>query len=219
MRVCLYEDRGAADLEPLSLTRPVFDLLCGPTPLAAQQARAFPGAEVGLLVRPELAEVVRPERPGVPVNDADWLRAGPVVLVNGRWLPPFPRRTYNLSAPCVGVADGAVAFAVVEPRHLADDLDDMLARLAGTLPPCAAGGVVVRYLWELVARNPERLCAEYAGRTPPQPGPWPHTGCRPEGAALVGPADRLLIDPLARIDPMAVFDTTHGPVTVEDGAV
>src|SRR5437762_2398899 len=110
MRVCLFEDRGAADLEPLSLTRPVFDLLCGTSPLADQQLRAFPGAEIGLLVRPELADLVRQERPGVPVNDPDWLRAGPVVMVNGRWLPPLPPQVYDLSGPCVGLAGGALAF-------------------------------------------------------------------------------------------------------------
>src|SRR5262245_31450532 len=151
MRVCLFEDRGAAGLEPLSLTRPVFDLVCGSATLADQQIRAFPGAEVGLLVRPELAAVVRQERPGVPVNDPDWLRAGPVVLVNGRWLPPLPTQARDLTGPCVGVCGDEVAFAVVEPHHLADDLEDCLDDLRGTLPVVLAGGVVVRHLWELVA--------------------------------------------------------------------
>ena len=41
MRVCLFEDRGALDLEPLTLTRPVFELLCGLTSLAAKQCRAL----------------------------------------------------------------------------------------------------------------------------------------------------------------------------------
>jgi UDP-N-acetylglucosamine diphosphorylase/glucosamine-1-phosphate N-acetyltransferase len=224
MRICLFEDRGAADLEPLSQTRPVFDLLCGTAPLADQQARAFPGAEVGLLVRPGLAEVVRLERPGVPVNDRDWLRAGPVVLINGRWLPPLPAPDYDPTAPCVGVAGGAVAFAAVEPHHLPADptagLDDTLERLADTLPNVPAGGAVVRHLWELAAHNPQRLCDEYARRAPDQVGPWEQTGgWRPEGTVLVGPAERLWIDPAARVEPLAAFDTTHGPITVEAGAV
>src|SRR5262245_29116078 len=119
MRICLYEDRGAPGLEPLSLTRPVFDLLCGTMLLADQQARAFPGAEVGLLVRPELAAVARQERPGVPVNDPAWLRAGPVVLVNGRWLPPLPTPARDLAQPCLGLCGEEIAFAAVEPHHLA----------------------------------------------------------------------------------------------------
>jgi UDP-N-acetylglucosamine diphosphorylase/glucosamine-1-phosphate N-acetyltransferase len=223
MRVCLFEDRGTADLEPLSQTRPVFDLLCGPLSLAEQQIRAFPGADVGLLVRPELADVVRAERPGVPVNDPDWLKAGPVVLVNGQWLPPLPPQTYDLSGPCVGLADGAIAFVAVEPRHLpadlTDDLDVTFDHWYVTLPQVAAGGTVVRYLWELVAQNPVRMTAEYAHQVKPRLGPWEGTGWRPAGAGLIGPADMLLIDPSARIDPHTMFDTTHGPVTVAAGAV
>src|SRR5262249_10523639 len=36
----------------------------------------------------------------------------------------------------------------------------------------------------------------------------------PNGFLHVGPADRLLIDPSARIDPMVMADTTHGPVVI-----
>src|ERR1700722_16283966 len=59
MRVCLFEDRGVVDLEPLTLTRPVFDLLWGQGSLATKQARLFRSDEVGYLVRPFLADVSR----------------------------------------------------------------------------------------------------------------------------------------------------------------
>ena len=57
MRVCLFEDHGAIDLEPLALTRPVFDLLCGAGPLAAKQTQYFSPCTAGTLVRPFLADV------------------------------------------------------------------------------------------------------------------------------------------------------------------
>ena len=88
MRVCLFEDHGVGDLEPLTLTRPVFDLLCGTTPLATKQTQYFAPCSAGALVRPFLAGSWPPARPDLPVNDAAWLRLGPVILVNGRWLPP-----------------------------------------------------------------------------------------------------------------------------------
>jgi hypothetical protein len=98
MRVCLFEDPGARDLEPLTLTRPAFDLLCGLSSLAAKQYQAFAADSRAALVRPHLADVCRqgpgptpafcagpPADPvGVAFNDPDWLRAGPAVLVNGR---------------------------------------------------------------------------------------------------------------------------------------
>ena len=87
MHLCLFEDR-ADNFEPLTLTRPVFDLLCGVSTLGDKQRAILPTAECGLLVRPALAALCRQERPGVPVNDAAWLYSAPVLLVNGRWLPP-----------------------------------------------------------------------------------------------------------------------------------
>src|SRR4051794_32646648 len=50
MRVCLFEDRAVAGLEPLTLTRPACDLLCGQTTLAAKQVRSFHADFAGLLV-------------------------------------------------------------------------------------------------------------------------------------------------------------------------
>ena len=161
--------------------------------------------------------------PALPVNDADWLRAGPVVLVNGRWLPPLPRQTFDVSAPCLGMAEGAIAFARIEPHDLPADpipgLDDAFDNWYVNLPHVNAGGRFIRYPWELVAHNAQRLCDEFDCQRPPRLGPWPQTGWRPAASHLVGPQDRLLIDSSARIDPLTAFDTTAGPVTVAAGAV
>jgi hypothetical protein len=95
MRLCVFEDTGVVNLEPLALTRPAFDLRCGARTLLERQSR-LTGGEAGVLVRPELADLCRLGHPGLAVNDGDWLRRGPVLLVNGRWLPPArlhtPRR-------------------------------------------------------------------------------------------------------------------------------
>jgi UDP-N-acetylglucosamine diphosphorylase/glucosamine-1-phosphate N-acetyltransferase len=185
----------------------------------------FPGAEIGLIVRPELAELVSHERPGVPVNDADWLRAGPVLLVNGRWLPPEsgPKSLIPTVGPCVGRVADEIAFAAVEPQHLPDDLpdclDDGLDHLLASLPAVEAGGVVIRRPWELVERNAAQLRRQFADRVPPRLGPWSRLGWRPEGTIVLGSAEQLLIDPDARIEPQVVFDTTRGPITVAAGAV
>src|SRR3954447_4831388 len=160
MRVCLFEDRYALDLEPLSLTRPVFDLLCGQTALADKQFRYFGPSRRGVLVRPYLAGLCRLSTPDVAVNDLAWLRAAPVVLVNGRWLPPsMPpgQAAADVSNPCVALLGEEVVYAVLEPEHLADcspnTLDDCLAKWQAGLPPRQAGGRLLRYLWEFVAHN------------------------------------------------------------------
>src|SRR3954447_17287706 len=92
MRLCLVEDNAVAGLEPLTLTRPVFDLLLGSGTLGAKIAHAFgigPGPlRRGVVIRPFLKEVRRARDPHTAVNDRDWLARGPVLVVNGRWVPP-----------------------------------------------------------------------------------------------------------------------------------
>jgi UDP-N-acetylglucosamine diphosphorylase/glucosamine-1-phosphate N-acetyltransferase len=234
MRVCLFEDHRVPDLEPLTLTRPVFDLLCGLTSLAAKQYRCFAAHGHGALVRPHLAEVCRLGPSPGAINDLAWLRAGPTALVNGRWLPPAAglRQTDAADGYWVGLVDDEVACAVVGPEHLAacsvNTIDDCLAAWKATLPCRPAGGRLFRYLWEIVACNGEQVIRDWESRQmgngewgmgnerPDPPFPIPHS---PFPIAVVGPRTRLAIDPEARLEPMVVADTTGGPVVVERGAV
>ena len=222
MRVCLFEDRGVLDLEPLSLTRPVFELLCGLTSLAAKQSRFVPPGPRGFLVRPYLADLCRLHFPAVPINDPVWLRAGPTILVNGRWLPPsLPTPLTDLPIPSVALINDDIAYAIVEPEHLADCsldiLDEWLSVCKVTLPQYSAGGRLLRYPWELVQNNGEQILADWqtAG---------PHfevessTVERPS-FAIVGPREHVLIHPSAYLDPMIVADARHGPIVIDRDAV
>jgi UDP-N-acetylglucosamine diphosphorylase / glucose-1-phosphate thymidylyltransferase / UDP-N-acetylgalactosamine diphosphorylase / glucosamine-1-phosphate N-acetyltransferase / galactosamine-1-phosphate N-acetyltransferase len=215
MRVCLFEDRSVLDLEPLSLTRPAFDLLCGLSSLAEKQRSYFVAATAGALVRPHLADVCRINYPDLAVNDLAWLRAGPVALVNARWLPPAGTAV-RVDEPCVALVDDEVAYAVVGPEHLAycsaNTMEDCVAAWKATLPQRTAGGRLFRHLWEMVEESPRQAFADW------KQSPVEH---RPAAAplALQGPGDRLAVSPTARVEPFVVADTTAGPVVIGPGAV
>jgi len=217
MHICLF-DEGHHALEPLALTRPVFDLLCGQTTLAAKQVRHFAPCQVGVLVRPHLAALYRLQHPTIRVNDQTWLRSEPAILVNGRWLPP-EHFALSIGGPCLGMVGEEIAYAVVgadrleycSPQTLADCLDTWKR----TLPQHAAGGRLITYPWDLVNNNAEQLCLDFRGaglsaRHGTQEQRLPH---------VVGPAEKLLVDPTARIDPLVIADTTQGPVVIDRGAV
>jgi UDP-N-acetylglucosamine diphosphorylase/glucosamine-1-phosphate N-acetyltransferase len=216
MRICLYEDAGVADLEPLTLTRPVFDLVCGQTSLAVKQARQFPGCPLGVVLRPSLADLYRQRCPNTPVNDLGWLGSEPTVLVNGRWLPPAGCRCVG-SGPCVGLVGEEVVYAVVQPGHLAGltlrNLADYLERWKTSLPRRPVGGRLVRFLWELVQANGQEIFHDWQALPPRKPS---LIGGLP---TVVGPQDQLVLDLTARVDPMVVVDTTNGPVIIEREAV
>jgi UDP-N-acetylglucosamine diphosphorylase/glucosamine-1-phosphate N-acetyltransferase len=212
-RVCLFEDAAVAGLEPLTQTRPAFDLLCGLTSLGEKQRRAFGAESVGALVRPEIAAVARVGHPDLAVNDTAWLRDGPVVFVNARWLPPAGPIDVG-GEPCLGLVGDTVAYAVLGADQAgADTWDELEADLAAwkaLLPRRPAGGSLVRHLWELVHLNAGQITRDFTPAEPSVP---------PPGLALVGPAERLAIDPQAKVEPMVVADTTGGPVIVAAGAV
>lgn len=226
MRICLYEDRRAADLAPLTLTRPAFDLLCGLTPLRDKHRTFFAADTVGYLVRPHLADAVRDRDPHAPVNDALWLRAGPTVLVNGRWVPPTraPGEPVPITGelfakgPFLAVCDGDVAFAAVTPELVGGltpaTLDDHLDDALSGLPKIEVGGGVARRLWDLVDRNGKQIAADFPAAVDPD-----LTGFHPPTLHLVGSASDLFVHPTAKLDPLVVADTTGGPVVVGAGAV
>jgi UDP-N-acetylglucosamine diphosphorylase/glucosamine-1-phosphate N-acetyltransferase len=213
MRVCLFE-AGADALEPLSLPRPVFDLWCGQTTLAAKQYRHFAASVTGVLVRDSLAELYRLEHPHTPVNDLTWLRADTTVLVNGRWIPPAgPAITVN--GPRVGLVDEQIVYVVVGPERLQacslNTLSDYLETWKKTLLCKPAGGTLITYPWDPIRHNAQQLCADFQSGI--------RRGVARSPLTVVGPADRILVDPAARIDPLVVADTTGGPVVIEREAV
>jgi UDP-N-acetylglucosamine diphosphorylase/glucosamine-1-phosphate N-acetyltransferase len=215
MRLVVFEDREVGLLDPLTLTRPALDLRCGASSLLEHQRLYFRAEEVGALVRPELADLCRRAHPGVAVNDPDWLRRGAAVVVNARWLPP-DRPAEEIAAPRVALAGERVAYAILPPDRLAaataDGLAEWLAGLAPALPRGPAGGAWIRYPWDLIEYNAAAL-----NRAAPRYGRAP-SAC-PTGPAVLGPADRLFIDPSAKVEPLVLLDTRKGPVVIDRGAV
>lgn len=224
MRVCIFEDCGARDLEPLSLTRPVFELLCGLTSLAAKQSRFFPPGPRGLLVRPYLTDLCRLHSPAVPVNDLDWLRAGPTILINGRWLPPsIPLPIAEIPGPGVALVHDEIAYAVVEPEHLIDcspnTIEDCLSAWKAQLPQHSAGGRLIRYPWELVQINGEQICADVETKARSVNEENHSLADAAATVAVLGSRDRVLIHPSAQLEPMVVADARQGPIVIDRDVV
>jgi UDP-N-acetylglucosamine diphosphorylase / glucose-1-phosphate thymidylyltransferase / UDP-N-acetylgalactosamine diphosphorylase / glucosamine-1-phosphate N-acetyltransferase / galactosamine-1-phosphate N-acetyltransferase len=216
MHLCLFEER-AEQFEPLSGTRPIFDLRCGLSSLADKQMRQFPCSAYGVLVRPLLAELYRAEHPELHVNDLPWLHSADTIFINGRWLPPAAPRALP-PTPCIGTIGGEIAFAAV-PRHelrtlTLENLPDLLQQWQHTLPNEPVGGRLLRYPWDLVERNGAQIGVDFAGL-----GIAQRPGKASAHLAVVGDAAQLWIDPTARVEPLVVVDTTGGPVVIDHHAV
>jgi UDP-N-acetylglucosamine diphosphorylase/glucosamine-1-phosphate N-acetyltransferase len=221
MRLCLAEDHAVASLEPLTLTRPVYELRLGSSTLGAKIGRAF-GLPVGshppaAVVRPYLVPTQLAQAPETAFNDRDWLSRGPVVVANARWVPPESFVSSEIERPGIGLCQGQPAVAwtgpgqavALGPGNVADWFDD----LAGRLDCVEIGGEWIGRPWDIISRNADHLVRDFGlavgAGLPVRPA---------NSLTFVGPADRLAIHESARIDPYTVLDTTGGPITVEDGA-
>ena len=225
MRLCLVEDSAVSGLEPLTLTRPVFDLRLGSTTLETKTARAFGighgPARRGAIVRPSIAAARRSRDSRTIVNDLDWLARGPVLVANGRWVPPsdFDASEVFEGAPWVGLCEGQAAFAWVGAddaaslQPLPGGVDAWFEDLVSRAETRDVGGEWIARPWDLVARNADHLVRDFETDGKPS-----LTNRHLASAAIVGPSDRLSIHDTAKVDPYVVFDTTNGPISVAAGA-
>jgi UDP-N-acetylglucosamine diphosphorylase / glucose-1-phosphate thymidylyltransferase / UDP-N-acetylgalactosamine diphosphorylase / glucosamine-1-phosphate N-acetyltransferase / galactosamine-1-phosphate N-acetyltransferase len=220
MNICLFEDREVLNLEPLTLTRPVYELWCGAAPMAERQTSLLPFGATGALVRPGLAETARMLRPNWVINDTAWLKSSSLVLVNARWLPPagFTLESDGVHGGYIGdelvyavVPQDAVARILGEPDWDLDRIDKLLAPLKQDVPRSTVGGVLMRYLWDIVDANPQAISDDFHGR--------PRESRADAGIDVVGPRELLAVDPSAQVDPFVVADTRKGPVMIGRGAI
>jgi UDP-N-acetylglucosamine diphosphorylase/glucosamine-1-phosphate N-acetyltransferase len=77
--ICIFEDEFASNLFPLTLTRPVFELMCGAKTLAKRIQKFFPHSNIVYQCRDYLAPLLREQ--GHRVNDS---APGDCLFINGR---------------------------------------------------------------------------------------------------------------------------------------
>jgi UDP-N-acetylglucosamine diphosphorylase/glucosamine-1-phosphate N-acetyltransferase len=157
----------------------------------------------------------------VRVNNSGWLEGAAdgelVVLVNGRWLPPAGPGV-RPDRPEAGLAGDKVAYVALPARQAAAWTADRHAwqnEIGGEgVYRRDVGGRVLAYPWELVELNAKALEDDFVRLYATRPA-----GPLPGGPTLVGPADRLWVDPGALVEALALIDTTPGPVAIDRGAV
>jgi UDP-N-acetylglucosamine diphosphorylase/glucosamine-1-phosphate N-acetyltransferase len=214
MHVIIFEDAAVANLEPLALTRPAFDLRCGAGTLLQRQLAYCGQQEVSVIVRPALAELCRRAYPGLKVNEAVPTDDGAITLVNARWLPPRAERL-DAGPAQVGLVGEEVAYVRLTPKRSAFDvgrLESQLAEWKRNLPHRQVGGRLMSYPWDLIEHNAAALQEDaQLWRCDRNIGPQ-------ATVSVVGSSDDFLCQASARIEPHVLVDTTHGPVLVDRGA-
>ncbi len=217
MQLCLFEDHPISQFEPLTLTRPVFDLLCGKQTLGDRLSETFGEPIVGLFVRESIAEITQEAHPNVPVNIVGALPKQPTLFVNARWMPPENFKLPRHSESHVAVQDDTVVYALVSSEiveHTENrSLHIELARLRDSLPIIETEGELLQYPWELVEHNGDCLRQDFQSvvRTKER--------VPSSNFTVVGDPELVHVAPSATVEPMVVFNTHNGPVMVDEEAL
>jgi UDP-N-acetylglucosamine diphosphorylase/glucosamine-1-phosphate N-acetyltransferase len=220
-RICLFEDHLWRNFAPVTLTRPVYELVTGMSSLRAKITRLFPDAELCLLTRDYLAPKLRRSVGEVPVNDADALRDGCTLFVNGRAVANPGTQVPELEPGTVyRIGDEVVAAyldaAGAEPirQAIGRELDSSVwGAVAASLVEVPAGLVTVfRNLWELVLANGEWIRKEF-----PLYARGTGSGGVEPGASVRGEASQLYLGEGAVVLPGVVLDVTEGPIFLSQG--
>lgn len=215
MRIALFEDDQAGQFAPLSLLRPVCELLCGHFTARERAVRFLPVTEWGLFCRDHLTETYAEAHPEAHLNDLAWLSAGPTLLLNARWLCD-PRDLAWCDQDAAGIVDGEVAWLTLDPLEatlaVSQDVAAVAAQLARGRRRVKSPGRMAHYPWDLVAHNGAQLAADFAARVQSPSAIRPHL-------AILGDPDRVWIDHTVEIDPYVLLDARQGPIFVDAGAV
>jgi len=215
MRILIFEDASAENLTPVALLRPVFELICGRESLRRRLQRWFPSAELGVWVRPWLADVYREEHPNLFVNDLDWLRQGPVLIINGRWLPERRLTPVDLVTHQAGFLEGQPVWVLCDgvdiPDCLECDFESSLSRFANSHRTVPTNGQLIRYPWDLINQNSAQLIRDFADEGV--------SNCpRLDHVQILGDPADVYISPQAAFDPYVVIDARSGPVSIDRDA-
>jgi UDP-N-acetylglucosamine diphosphorylase/glucosamine-1-phosphate N-acetyltransferase len=213
VKLAVFESPDYDALYPLTHLRASFELRCGYLSLAERIAHLIPHDGIAYCLREQLVATTA-QRISAPLNPWGELTGGDVLFANGCWLPERP-----IEPPAPGevaACGGVIVYARPTREQLAGssfgNTGQLDAWLRSLRPTRQISARLVSRPWHLIERNPEAMREDFVrlgasgvrGELSPQ-------------AAIVGSRDALYVAPTAQVQPMAVIDTTHGPVFLDEG--
>ncbi|NLG61983.1 MAG: hypothetical protein GX539_07030 [Candidatus Cloacimonetes bacterium] len=210
-QLILFDDARAADWQPFTLTRPAGELLFGAHTMRARAELVFGVPAVGHLAEglegfsePDAAPVIDPSRVAA---DA------PRILLLSRAVPAFqqppawPQHTTRITI------DGRTVGWYLPAGAPLPDPESLRAVDTQQGDALAIEGRVLENVWELIIGNAGQVAVDAEAARMRGAA----IGSLPAHVQLIGRAEDVIIGDDATIEPGVVFDTSHGPIWLDDG--
>lgn len=213
MQICIFEDKLSDNFYPLTLSRPVFDLLYGMNTLREKILRYFPNAKFSLFCREYLKESVRQNYPGIMVNE---LIEDNYLFINGRVLIDeifYESLIKNTSEKIFRKNNVLIAAKIISStitriiENISDSID--LSFFEG-IPQENVEIETVDHIWDMVCNNGSELHKDFKH--------FRLSGISDDarlfrGVDLIN-KDDVIIESGTLIKPGVVIDASNGPVYI-----
>jgi UDP-N-acetylglucosamine diphosphorylase/glucosamine-1-phosphate N-acetyltransferase len=216
LSLVLFDDAVTRGWEPFALTRPAGELRFGAFTFRERAERLFGARAVAHLGADHLVGFDEPGAPPVlPFAEAP--ADGDRLFISARAVPAWGAgetwRERRGGSGALVVGDEVVGWysPAGSPAPSADWFTEPSLHMDRTgavqLP-----GRVVRRVWELMSATPDQITADVSGVFPRPPA-----AALPHGVHWFGDHPIVMGDGV-KVEPCVVFDTTAGPVWLDDGA-
>jgi len=220
MHICLFEDESVLNFEPLTYSRPVYELVCGASTLKDKILKAFPGVMYSLFCRDYLKAITEQANPGVSVNKIDHDQC---VFINGRIIAteeftPIASELISYKGNDKVFRKGNfIAATVLSGKNLKYvSTSGTFSDLLNTLPSEEIEVIYADYIWDLIYANKSEITREItsflksstaAAKSNSSDGVW------------YLEKDNIFIDEGTKIKPGVVIDASNGPVYIGKNSV
>lgn len=212
IKLLVFDDGRARSWEPFALTRPAGELFFGTMTLRRRAERVLGLRCSGHIAAPHLLGFEEPDAP--PVVDGTGERESARLYLSSRFLPAWGTsfQRPDRSGAVEGADSGIVGWFAAAGDDPPDD-DFFLDPTGGGAEPVARlGGRLLDRVWQLISENPDQTATDIRALYD-----------RPKAARLPGGAHHwgghpLIVDPTAKVEPGAAFDTSQGPIWIDRGA-
>lgn len=223
MQLCIFEDKKASNFLPLTYSRPVYDLICGYTPIKNKIFRLFPSAKHSFHCRAYLENVTIQNNPGILVNsieDDECLFINGRISADGSLIKLFSK---NKKENVVYISGDTVVAA-----HLSGSaLNSFKKKVSDHIDLENFNGVntevvevkTFNFLWDLINYNDEELNREFEIQfnTKKRKNQKRINGKTFEGVHLIEKKD-IIIEKGAVVKPGVVIDASNGSVFIDKNA-
>ncbi len=213
MHICIFEDNKVDNFYPLTLSRPVYDLVCGMKTLREKILRYFPNASQTLFCRKYLEETVKQNNPGIGVNSLD---DDNYLFINGRVLidENFFELIGKNTAEKVLVKDGVLITAKVTSATL----NKIKASIKESPEISDFEGIhtensdvdTVDYIWDLIKLNGSQIKQDFNLIN----APGISEEARLFRSVNLINKDDVTIEAGAILKPGVVIDASNGPIYI-----